>query len=300
MRKNSLTKAFAAVAVSAIAVSSMATAAFAAEYTGGGDVANAVQNNTITIDTITLTESEAKALVADGTAVEINVNIASSGAGVKFNATGLSYYIDADLTIVQTKAGKNVWTSEGTLAGDYSAFVDSSELSGITDETYGEQIGLFFNSATSADIESAGPLYTFKFTLPESVAAGDFYPVAISYNDGDRFTYGQGTSDAELGDQAYTFTQGITNGGINIVADPIVTTTTAAPTPTVTTTTKAASNNTSAATTTAAATAKTTTTKAADTKKTDSPKTGVAGAGVAVAGLAIAAGTAFVLRKKED
>ena len=295
MKKNTLTKALAAVAVSAISVSSMAMAVSAADYSGAGDAANAVKKNTITIDTVELTESQAKDIVANGGAVTIAVHLGSAGDGAEVNATGLTFEYDSNITPVKTK-GKSVAID---LSSQPVESEPAAELEGRT--------ALFLTTAETDPITSAmmadyktDVLYSFDFTLPESVAAGDFYPVAISYNDGDRFTYGQGTSDAELGDQAYTFTQGITNGGINIVADPIVTTTTAAPTPTVTTTTKAASNNTPAATTTGAATAKTTTTKAADTKKTDSPKTGVAGAGVAVAGLAIAAGTAFVLRKKED
>ena len=146
-------------------------------------------------------------------------------------------------------------------------------------------------------------LYTFNFQLPadHEFVAGESFPVEIHYNTGDRFTYGEGTSEVELADEEWSFANGITNGGITIVADETdepTTTTTAAPADDTTTTTTAA---TAAATTTAAAgtttaAAKTTTTAS----KANSPQTGVAGAGVAVAGLAIAVGTAFALRKKED
>ena len=82
---------------------------------------------------------------------------------------------------------------------------------------------------------------------------------------------------------AFTFTQGITNGGIKIADDA---------TPAPATTAKPA------ATTTAKPAAATTTT--AKPAAPAAPKTGVPGVGLVAAGLVVAAGAAFVLRKKED
>ena len=72
---------------------------------------------------------------------------------------------------------------------------------------------------------------------------------------------------------AFTFTQGITNGGIKIADD-------ATPAP--------------------ATTAKPAATTTAKPAAPAAPKTGVPGVGLVAAGLVVAAGAAFVLRKKED
>lgn len=300
MRKNSLTKALAAVAVSAIAVSSVATVAYAADP---------VQKNTVTVGSVELTVSEAQELAANGTTVAIPISVGSEGDGVRLNSISLSYYYDSELTAAKTK-GQIV---EGAIL---SGPTTSNLADGTVTDAEGNEktaTGIFLAAAWAASEDypelnadvindyETNVLYTFNFQLPadHEFVAGESFPVEIHYNTGDRFTYGEGTSEVELADEEWSFANGITNGGITIVADETdepTTTTTAAPADDTTTTTAA---STTAASTTAAATttAKATTTTA---KKTDSPKTGVAGAGVAVAGLAIAAGTAFVLRKKED
>ena len=184
----------------------------AVEYTGSGDPANAVYKNTITIDTVTLTESEAKIYAALGTEIEIGVNIGSEGEGVRFSATGLSNYYDERLEIVKYSNSKSTWTN-GTLSA-FGGYVETYL------GEYNNHIGLFVSNAFVQDIDQSGVLYKFKFRLPANVAVGDYYPVNIEYNPGDRFTYVvDGTSDAELGDEAWTFTNGITNGGIKIVED---------------------------------------------------------------------------------
>ena len=190
----------------------------AAEYTGSGDAANAVYKNTITIDTVTLTESEAKAYAAEGNEIEIGVNVGSAGEGVKFAATGLTYYIDERLSTVKTNWGGYVWEDAGTLCYDYGCAIVTRDIPyDVTDENGNSFDAVFVATAGRYDITEAGVFYKFKFKLPEDVSAGDMYAVDIRYTkeNSDMFVARYENRDEE----AWTFTEGITNGGIIITGD---------------------------------------------------------------------------------
>ena len=191
----------------------------AAEYTGSGDAANAVYKNTITIDTVTLTESEAKAYAAEGKEIEIGVNVGSAGEGVKFAATGLTYYIDERLSIVKTNWGGYVWEDAGTLCYDYDcAIVTRDTPYDVTDENGNSFDDVFVTTAGRSNITEAGVFYKFKFKLPEDVSAGDMYAVDIRYTEENSDTFVP-LFNSNRDEEAWTFTEGITNGGIIITED---------------------------------------------------------------------------------
>ena len=190
-------------------------------YTGKGNPEDATHKNTIAVETITLTESEAKNYIAgnaDNNYVRVNIDLDSQNNDVLINATGLSFYYDNELTIVKTKRKTTVWADKGTIAGDYGFMLVETAL-----DPTNNQNGLFVTGCIgNSGISDTGTLYSLCFQLPEDVKAGYFYPVDIRYNSGDKFIYGKGAYDNELADQAWTFTRGITNGGIRIVADPAI------------------------------------------------------------------------------
>ena len=306
MKKNTLKRAFAALAVSAVAASASAVSAIAAgpaagqEYNLNGlDPSKAATKPTISITQEKISLSEAKANPVR--TMEITV----SGADRKYAPTGLHIQYDERLTGVKDEDG-----DYATLGAAGSKLSQEQQADGTH--------GFFVATAASTDIGKDGVLWTFKLQLPSDVKEGDKFPVEIAYRSKptaeDLFTNGDKDTEGQLM-QAWVFTQGIEQGYIEIEAPTTTststTTTTTTTTTTSTTTTTTSGSSTTTSTTTKAAgssttkkaattTKKATTTAKATTKKNDSPKTGVAGAGVAVAGLAIAVGTAFALRKKED
>lgn len=308
MRKNSFKRIFAALALSAVATTSVASISAFAEGTSVGpqadgsyvkdengtlitysadDIAGAATKPTMSASKITLTESEAKANPT------VTVEVSVSGADKMYASTGVHLYYDQRLTMAIDDFGY-----PDVVYGDAAAKLDQKTAEpGKT-----EKGGLFVASGAKADFGRDGVLYSINFTLPEDVAAGEKYDLDLAYEAGDLFTNNADDLEGRLM-EGYMFTQGLSDGYIEIVEDPTepptTTTTTAA-----TTTTTAADTTTTTAKPGTTTTAKPTTTGKATTtttgKKADSPKTGVAGVGVAAAGLVVAAGAAFVLRKKED
>ena len=298
MRKNSFKRIFAALALTAVATSSVASiSAFAAEGDGPTadgtfifegteyDPAGATVKPVLSMSKITLTESEAKALVEADTAVEIALTV-SGGTDASWASTGIHMFYDDRLTATTNRVGKIDVTFGDAVA----------DLTPLSEENKTGRAGVFVTTGGTGDFGFDGTYFTMNVKLPADVAAGEVYALDLEYVEGDLFT---NKADDEAGRlmQAYTFVNGLDDGYIEIVADP-----TEPPTEPVTTTTTTAATTTTTTTTTAKATTTTTTAKATTTTtaKTDSPKTGVAGVGVAAAGIVVAAGAAFVLRKKED
>lgn len=313
MRKNSFKRIFAALALSAVATTSVASiSAFAegeivpltpgpqedgsfnfvqkdgtiATYTAD-EIAGAATKPTLSMSKITLTESEAKALVEAGESVDVELTV--SGAHMLWCSTGIHMFYDERLVPALDPFGN----------ADLQFGAAAAYLSPMSEENKTGVPGVFSTTGGSDNKGLDGVMWTMSFGLPEDVKAGDVFALNLEYVSGDLFTNSNDDLDGRLM-QAYTFVSGLDDGYIEIVEDPTVTTTTTA----VTTTTTAAATTTTTAKAGTTTTAKPTTTGKATTtttgKKTDSPKTGVAGVGVAAAGLVVAAGAAFVLRKKED
>lgn len=297
MRKNTLKKVFASLTLSAVAaVSVSAVTASAAEWgsavtdknfgVSADEIAAVEPKITLTIDT--------KQIKASDQDQEVTLNF-SSDSGSWFGL-GIHIVYDNALTL-----SKSTW-GQGILNTDLDVAKSKSEFD-FTKLPVGKK-GILYAASASADFgaDGTGVIGSLTFTVPANTEPG-FYPVNFYiHNDEDEFQNDAGNTSGSKALQAWTFNNGLVDGGIEIVAPettttpaettttaPETTTTTAAPVVTTTkgaTTTKAATTTKKAATTTAA--------------KKDSPKTGVAGVGVAAAGLVAAASAAFVLRKKED
>lgn len=301
MKKNSLKRIFAALALSAVATTSVASiSAFAEEGTTEAPTETVTEAPTEE-DTEAPTEAPTAAgPSADGgfTADEI------AAAPVKATIT-----MEKKSLTVAEAAGKEVTLTYSVNVGNWAStgvHIDYDSRLELTAKKWSDAVndnesigakkfqeytnGLFVTTAADADTGITGTIVTLTFKVPSDAKAGDFYPVTFNYVPKDLFTNAKDDETGKLM-QAYTFTQGLVGGGIQIVDDA-----TAAPT----TVTTAKTTTTAKATTVTTTTAKAGTTTTASTKKTESPKTGVAGVGVAAAGLVVAAGAAFVLRKKED
>ncbi|MBQ8296707.1 MAG: NPXTG-anchored protein [Ruminococcus sp.] len=319
MRKNSLKRIFAALALSAVATTSVASISAFAE----GEATEPTTAEETTAEETTAEETTAgdttaeETTAADTTAEETTADTAASegptsdGGFVYKDVAGNYITLTADeIAGSSVKPGVTVDTVEGAAGAEVTLKVsvdttawnstgihvnyDSANLELVSASYHLDVLtsittkkptlydgGAFFT--TAGDIDAGTNNYaelTFKVT--DAAKPGDFYPVSIDYVPGDIFTSSTTDEDTKVLMTAYTFTKGIVNGGVQIPGEETAAPTTVAPT---------------AAPTTAAPTTK------APTKapvKTESPKTGVAGVGVAAAGLVVAAGAAFVLRKKED
>lgn len=297
MRKNSLKRIFAALALSAVATTSVASISAFAEEAGttedtttedteaaaevgptadGGfyyedvagnlilatadEIAASSVQPVVTVDTV---ESEA------GAEVTLNISVNSGD----WNSTGIHVNYDTEnLELVSRQ-----WSMDIALS-DSIGTKKIEEYDG----------GLFFTTAGD-NVAGTTNYASITFKVTEEAQPGDFYPVTIDYVKGDIFSSTTVDETTKQLMTAYTFTKGIVNGGVQIPEEETTTTTT-------TTTTVAEVVETTTTTTTTAKPVTTTTAA----PKTESPKTGVAGVGVAAAGLVVAAGAAFVLRKKED
>jgi hypothetical protein len=310
MKKNALKSAIAALGVSAVTLSSTAMIALAGGAVGSDKYDTSKYDPTKATIKPTVTVSTEK-IAADKAGSNVTITVSVKDAEGKYGPTGLHIQWDKRLTLVKRD-------------GDYAEKMDAGKKLSYDEEADGEN-GVFVTTMASDDVGRDGVLWALDFTVPADAKSGDFFPVEIAYktsdNAKDLFTNCNQDEAGQLM-QAWVFTNGIVQGGVQ-VGDPITTTTTTAPATTTTTTTKATTSTTKPATTTTTTKATTSTTKPATTTTTttakatttsttttkpkttaaagkDAANTGVGGMGLAVAGLAIAVGTAFACRKKED
>ncbi|MCR5518472.1 MAG: hypothetical protein K6F17_07875 [Lachnospiraceae bacterium] len=98
------------------------------------------------------------------------------------------------------------------------AFTTSSEM-----VTEGE---LIFSATSQNDVQlDNASLFTIDFIIPEDAKAGDYYPIGMSYVDGDCFI-NKAKDDAGKLQMTYAFTKGIYNGYLKIMGgEPPVETT---------------------------------------------------------------------------
>ncbi|MDE5855005.1 MAG: NPXTG-anchored protein [Ruminococcus sp.] len=198
--KNSLKRAFSAVALTAVAASASSMSAFATGYAGEGNADAAVTKPTITLDKIVLKESEAKG-------AKVDVNMTVSGAQLAYASTGFHVYWDSRLTLDSDEFGYAMVTKGDALqrlANDDPTIDPSASQQGMS--------GYFVCTGAKSDMGRDGIMWTFSFTLPDDAAAGDVYPLDIIYkstpNAKDLF---MNKAEDEDGNnmQAYAFTRGI-------------------------------------------------------------------------------------------
>ena len=302
MKKNSLKKVFAALALSTVAATSIsaisAAAAESVDYANGtytyelpdgtemtvnsDQMANAPAKNVITIETKEITAEEAKA----GVEVTLNVSVSSGD----WASTGVHFNHDT----TNLEATNRAWATSVAMSEALGSKKIEQSSTGWFFTTAGDQACGCTEYAT----------LTYK-VIAEDPQPGDFYPVTLDFVQYDKFgnvannSFDSGIEKVEANRLSigWAFLNRV-NGGIKIKEEEPTTEPTTEPSTEAPTTEPTTEPSSEAKTTEAP---KTTTAKAT-TKKgtTSSPKTGVAGVGVAAAGLVVAAGAAFVLRKKED
>lgn len=199
--KNSLKRAFSAVALTAVAASASSMSAFATGYAGEGNADAAVTKPTITLDKIVLTEDEAPGK-------QVDVNLSVSGAQLAYASTGFHVYWDSRLTLnVDATFGEAMVTK-----GDAIQRLSPSNPKEDSSASQQNMAGYFVATGGEKDLGIDGVMWTFSFTLPADAAAGDVYPLDIIYkstpNAKDLF---MNKAEDEDGNnmQAYAFTRGI-------------------------------------------------------------------------------------------
>ena len=319
MKKNSLKRAFTAVAATALALTASSVSAFAALENNGMEYNLTPKDGSASELKPTLEVTKVVGKASELAGKNVTVEFKVSGVDGKYATTGYHIYWDDRLAVVPAKTG--AYAKKGEALADVDA--TKAENNGAN--------GVFVACSSSADYGYDGVMWTVELTVPADAKAGDVFPIDVAYEidnesgTGDLFTQNKPNTDTAKLMQAYFFTQGINNqasdpylvkagatfaeGYIALEEEEETTTTTTTTTTTsATTTTTSAKTTTSASTTSGTGTSSSTTAQTTTTKKgsgsgsktTDSPKTGVTGVGVAVAGLAVAVGTAFALKKKED
>ena len=308
MKKNSLKRAFTAVAATALALTASSVSAFAALENNGMEYNLTPKDGSASELKPTLEVTKVVGKASELAGKNVTVEFKVSGVDGKYATTGYHIYWDDRLAVVPAKTG--AYAKKGEALADVDA--TKAENNGAN--------GVFVACSSSADYGYDGVMWTVEFTVPADAQAGDVFPIDVAYEidnesgTGDLFTQNKPNTDTAKLMQAYFFTQGINNQA----SDPYLVKAGATfaegyialeeETTTTTTTTSATTTTTSASTTSGTGTSSSTTAQTTTTKKgsgsgsktTDSPKTGVTGVGVAVAGLAVAVGTAFALKKKED
>jgi len=212
MKKSSLKKIAAALAMSAVAVTASSVNAFAEANNGYSDEAIAASDvqpvATVTKEVITLDEAKAN----PGRTVNITI---SGGTDQKWASSGMHVYYDSRLTLANTPVGTPDVES-GTATKYLSMNVKA-------DPTASEQNmkGFFVATAGTGDFGLDGVYATFTLTLPADVKEGDVFPIDIFYksneNAEDMFLDAQRAKGAM---QGYFFTKGIYNAQTNPFSAP--------------------------------------------------------------------------------
>lgn len=294
MKKNTLKKVFASLTLSAVAAVSV-TAVTASAVDWNASITD--MNFGATADEIAALSDEDKVTLSidtkeakPGDSVTLSVSTNSGN----WSALGIHVAYDNALTLEKSALSNSILLSELDKATTKNPF-------DFTTLEVGKK-GVLFGASASYNFgaDGTGEIASLTFTVPEDAQPGDFYPVSFYiHNNEDELQNEAGIASGSRAMQAWTFNNGLVDGGIQIAAEETTTTaeTTTAPETTTTTAKPVTPNKPGSTTPKATTTPKKTTTTVA---KKDSPKTGVSGVGVAAAGLVAAATAAFVLRKKED
>ena len=286
MKKFSLTK-MAAIACSAVSVLAL-----------GAIFASAADQPQLKGQEITLTLDELKAQnyeVKWGVELTGNPGYTNSGASITY-ADGLTVKAGSNGMPVKTK---------GPAGGELTLICQ--------DKPEDHLLGWATNGAEICADD--GVIVTFTFVVPQTAKEGDKWEMELALDSlstdqahhfEDQFKGWDSASKKiakELG--GYIQIAGETTTSTTTTTTSTTTTTETTTTTTETTTSLSSTTTSTASTTTTTGTTKATTgttkaTTAATTAKTAGTKTGDAGVALAVAGMLAAAGTAIVLRKKED
>ena len=141
------------------------------------------------------------------------------GAEEPVNFIKLHLFYDTRLTVKCNSAGEPATAGKGVTGFTTgSALVEEGQIA-------------FYASSDEAVQIDRGCLFTVDFTVPESAAPGDLYPIGFAYVDdgivADCFINSEKSEAAKL-QMTYLFTRGTYNGYIKIIGEKQTTTTTAA------------------------------------------------------------------------
>ena len=280
MKKNTLKRAFSAVAASALALTVSSVSAFAAisdkssEYNKDPKDGSTAASKPVVEVTKKVFDDAAS---AQGQTVTVTIKLGGENVDAKYCTTGFHIQWDDRLTVVPSRTGNYAKAA----AGDDSAI---GEL-GSEQQQNGTN-GVFVCTMGKADAGFTGDMWSIDLQVPADAKAGDVFPIDVYYDAAgeggraDLFTNNADDNEGKLM-QAYFFTKGINNasnpntdpllanatfaeGYIAVKDTPVPTTTEA----TTTTTTAASTTTTTEATTTTTTAASTTTTTAATTTTT--------------------------------
>lgn len=318
MKKNTLRRVVAGLALSAVAVSATSLTAFA-DFAVGPilDEVNITDEQMeaspskpiLSVSKETLTVAEAKA----NPTRKVTLSVTGIAADHGFAATGMHVTFDSSLSVTTAPNGK-----PEVEEGPAIKYLDQKSYKLNADS-------VFIATGGSGNYGTNGDIFTFEVTIPQDkIVDGAVFPFNVEYvrqnSTADLFSNVKKDLEGNVM-TAYAFSHA-DNGYIEIIPDETTSSTTSTTsTTTTTTTTTVTSTDTSSESTSTSSTSTSSTTSTEPTSSSsgagsstssttsttkttaannNSPKTGVAGVGVAAAGLAIAVGTAFVLRKKED
>lgn len=165
----------------------------------------------ITIDKIELTLEEAKA-----NPVQTVNFVLEEGAENKIATIGLHPIWDTRMT---PKPNNNRYLKRGNALEEFLF----EENTGYLADGY-----LTFAAMSSYESNTSGTLFSIDFEIPANAEEGDVYPIGIRYQNkgytSDQFTGVKWKTSENQLMEAYTFTQGITNGYIKIKGEPDFTT----------------------------------------------------------------------------
>lgn len=192
----------AVILASATALQAFAGAAKGDEYDLGGlDVSQATVKPTISITQQSISYAEYKA----NPVRTIEVKIA--GADGKYDNAGFSVKVDDRLKLVKDEFGDIALAGQALKRSMFEAFPEGDN-------------GFRVLIASAGEKNKDGVMFTFQVELPGE--NGDFtkYPIEIYYNkDTDLFTNALMDEEGKLM-EAWTFTQGIEQGYIEVYGDP--------------------------------------------------------------------------------
>ena len=194
-----------ALVLNGLGITSLAGSAGGREY----NIGNLDLSKATVKPTLTLSCEKLEASYARGTTVTITLTV--GGADKKYAPTGIHIDYDSRLTLVSNE--------------DDELATKGPAGSGLASEIQPDgSHGIFVATDASGDRGKDGVLWSFDFRIPTDAKGGDRYNIEIVYKTKptaeDLFT---NIAKDEVGElmQAYVFTQGITQGCIEIAAEDI-------------------------------------------------------------------------------
>lgn len=161
----------------------------------------------ISISNVILSCEEAQRMAANGEPVSVDVCI-SGNVDNAYSCTGFHVNYSPYIKLA-TRFGFQPDITTGAAVKSLTTQTECNE----------ETSDIFLATTGYKNSGQTGVMYTINFTLPENIKGGEFFPVNIEYHSnettGDLFTNVENDMSGKLM-QAYLFTQGITNGGIQI------------------------------------------------------------------------------------